>query len=336
MAKASEPSRRTPPQCYEPRDPRLRQQRARVEHEQKQLNLKLIRDEFRRLAIHYQPLCHERFVSLIHVSPEGWAAFREAHAKTESWEKWHGGNDDDGEWIGRFFGHAEGFDEFSRLCCALSKVLPEIDCNEPVTAWLALLHELAEKSPTPLLRAQQSVWNWSVSDGEPADNFLKLIEMHCETSSPDAEYPRHPLRYVLEFNLFTSSIAAIEILLNLGTLYLPTAFQVTDSHYVPIPLLDLQWADETAFVSAETQEKTSIPNNVVALLESGPDYLFRKIGENWILRFRFGDGKEDVEVGSFSEGYPRLRKGFFHYQKVMREQAKTLLFLDIDPPDSRG
>ena len=194
---------------------------------QQRATLAQIRDEFRRLSIQYPPLNHERFLSpRLDVSAAGWKEFVAAaqaftepfpSSETRLWEEWY--VEPRGKWAGRVSsGRDDGLMEFQSLCQSLARVAP-LGATEwrPMWEWIRVLHEMAEDCPTALLWSPRRLWNF------PREDYLALAADGTEIEKPlyrwapprpgAAPYPQHPLRRALAFNVFSSSVAAIEITL---------------------------------------------------------------------------------------------------------------------------
>jgi hypothetical protein len=300
-------------------------------YERKRANLSQVRDEFRRLSIQYRPLYHERFLSPLDVSEAGWKEFiaaAEANSQPfpsterQPWEEWY--VDPIGRWAGRFYGAQDGFAEFESLCDSLSRILnPGARLWPPVTGWVRVLHEMAENCPTPLLRAPRRIWNFPREDYLALNADGTLIEkpryIWAPTRRGCAPYPKHPLRRALRFNLFSSSVAAIEIILAPEKAYFLDDVQPED---LPVVL-----AKEEACPPEESQVKIE-PDEHRLLLTYDKDFfpfLFTKVGCGWIVRFWTGEKMEKAII-------PEPQKGCRHYQTLLTNPGKSISALELDPP----
>ncbi len=285
------------------------------EYTRKRGNLKLILDEFQRRAIRYPPLCHERFLSPLDIKYDGWRAFAASrpNKSTSKWEYWHGPRD--GTWFGRFFGRQEGLRAFRRLCYSLSMIFP--DWHSPLTDWMEVVHKIAEIYPSPLLGVSHHIWGWPKDISEDNDftademgeRFLRASAFRNEPDSAGVEYPQYPAQRILNFNAFTSSVAAIQIIME-PNLVIPEG----QSHdELPIVLLPPQPEPQSITVPGEDQP----------MLGEMTPFGFHQTGDIWWLSFT-GDGKE--EMATFKH-----RKGFLHYQRLMMLPKSTIACTDLDP-----
>ena len=186
------------------------------EYLRKRGHLKLIQGEFHRLAFRHPPLCHERFLSPMDIKHDGWQAFAASRPRKSksNWEHWHGPKD--GTWFGRFFGRREGWNEFRSLCYSLSTLFS--DWHSPVTDWMEVVHEVAEIRPSPLLAVSRLVWDWPMISDDSADyevpeRYMFVSAFRNDAGNASREYPQHPAQRILRFNVFTSSVAAIQIVM---------------------------------------------------------------------------------------------------------------------------
>lgn len=289
--------------------------------------LRMIREEFRRLAFSSPPLYHDLFRSPLPVTREGWLRFAEDNrAKGSDWEYWH--SPPDGAWLGRFWGHEGGLKELHLLTKSLALVLPPLDWFAPLEPWLGVLHNMADFTPTPLLYSTRSVWDWEPSEHIDDTGAIELVDPHLEEWAeelPDEVHiPKHPLHRQLAFNVFTSSIVAIETILDPGASYLKEGFQYAD---LPIVLRLVDGADEQPTLPAFDGEEltSSNPDDILARdrLEQLPAFLFRRSGDTWTIRFQSGKA---AEIGTFTQ-----MKGFEHYYKLLMTPYKELRCIDLDP-----
>lgn len=187
-------------------------------------NLESICVELERAARHYPPLYHQQLKPWsvkgeVRITEPQWEAFIEHEGdglSNETWCDWHGPFDDN---LGIWHGSPDGFDEFCDLSESLAMVLCREDFSgldpldlpmnfESVHDWLMTLHQWAMKFSLPLLRGFCDVWNGEYSD---AKEYIRLIQIWGGVG--DASYPMHPLVFNLQYNVYSSSLAAIRALL---------------------------------------------------------------------------------------------------------------------------
>ncbi|HEX4129570.1 MAG TPA: hypothetical protein VHZ24_05970 [Pirellulales bacterium] len=190
-----------------------------------QASLKSLLREFTRCSHRYPPLYYELFCPSSDLSQyeahEVCDSFRQAFADrfSDAWESWHG--PDDVSFFGRFFGSSEGLEEFTRLAESAYLIVCEIGPSDPnfknfnhspdhgYHGWLKLLHDMAHGYPTPLLRCEFGVWD----EGEKPRTEEELARIE-RLEENDAPYPLHPFHFRLTQSVFTSSMAAIELILD--------------------------------------------------------------------------------------------------------------------------
>jgi hypothetical protein len=275
------------------------------------------RDEFRAMSCKYPPIYHERFVSPLAVEAEGWQAFANANrTRTDGWEEWLFASGLG--WLGRFYGSRNGWSEFSQTSLNMYFFLPtEWPFSDGLKGWMDAIHDLAEIDATPLLNVQRYVWNWEPDhhiDPETGgvDDASMYLEIWDERSLGDAEFPKYPLQRVLSVNVFSASALALDILLS------PEVFGLwRDFHEVGLPFSlfaepdddrdasDVESASprtaDHAFAraqgeAAEEGVTTALPDSmnearpklVVGETDELPEFLFRRIGDMWVIRYNFG------------------------------------------------
>ena len=303
-------------------------------YERRRVILAQVRDEFRRLSIQYPPLYHERFLSPLDVTEAGWKEFvaaAEANSgpfpvtERRPWEEWY--VDPKGRWAGRFYGAEDGTAEFQALCGSLSRILsPDVHLSPPVLGWVRVLHEMAEDCPTALLWSSRRLWNIPRSDylavALDGTEIEKPLHVWAPARRGCAPYPKHPLRRVLAFNLFSSSVAAIEIILAPEMALFLDNVQPED---LPVVL-----AKEDPCPAEESQVKIEPDDHKLLLIDDKDffPFLFKKIGGGWIVRFWTGEKMEKAII-------PEPQKGCYHYQKLLTRPGKPIASLEIDPPKER-
>lgn len=177
--------------------------------------------ELSRAAQKYPALYHQRFLvpafggpSLI--SDDSFRQFVRASSRNSpnEWSAWE--RTPDGSYWGRFFGARDGLEEFERLAESAFLILRELDerlsDGHGYHGWLNILHEMAHDYPTPLLRSQRAVWGL---DTEPQDHeFSEVVDRWVTETDGGIKFPPHPIVNTLVHNIYTSSMSAIELILD--------------------------------------------------------------------------------------------------------------------------
>ncbi|MGA2062217.1 MAG: hypothetical protein ABSG67_17170 [Thermoguttaceae bacterium] len=296
-------------------------------YERKRVILAQVRDEFRRLSIQYPPLYHERFYSPLNVSEAGWKEFVAAaeevsgpfpSTRRQPWEHWY--VEPKGRWAGRFYGAEDGFMEFQSLCKSLSHILsPVVTLWPEVTEWIRVLHEMAEDCPSPLLWAPRRIWKFPPETILAAGGIVgHPLREWAPVRPPCAPYPKHPLRRALAFNLFSSSVAAIEIILAPEKSLFIGDIQPEDLPVV-LPREELPSAEESQVKIEPDEQKLVLSDD-----KDFFPFLFRKAGDRWIVRFWTGEKMEKAIVGKL--------KGCSHYQRLLTSPGKSIPAIALDPP----
>lgn len=184
-------------------------------------SLRAIWRELSRVSRKYPPLFHQRFSDAMLVGPDvisevAFLAFQKAYSpiNTQEWALWQW--TPDGSYWGRFHGSENGLDEFERLAESAYLVLQEFDSELPeghgVHGWLNVIHDMARDYPTPLLRTRYGVWG--VESQPEGDEFDDLVTRWSSPDQNGVKYRPHPLFNLLVHNVFTSSMSAIELILD--------------------------------------------------------------------------------------------------------------------------
>ncbi|MEZ5945163.1 MAG: hypothetical protein R3C18_27635 [Planctomycetaceae bacterium] len=187
-------------------------------------NLEAICVELERAARQHPPLYHQQLKPWsangeVRITEQQWVAFIENEGNglsEEVWCDWHGPFDD---YLGIWFGSPDGIDEFCDLIESVAMVLRREDFSnidpldlrvefESLHEWLSTLHQWAMKFSLPLLRGFGEVWNGEASD---ADEYIRLI--HSWGGIGAVSYPLHPLVFNLQYNVYSSTLAAIRAIL---------------------------------------------------------------------------------------------------------------------------
>lgn len=195
-------------------------------------NLEAILAEFERAGRFYPPLYHERLIACsetgggVHLSETEWQAFIEAQSNEVDegeWSQWDGpywaSPDYFATCLGRWSGHPDGLQEFINLSNSVTEVLKREDFSSvddrylrfsfrSWREWLSTIHSWAFQFQMPLLSSDMTLWGAEEYD---QDDFYELAEQMSQTG--DVEWPLHPIRWSLIYNVFTSSAAAIRAIL---------------------------------------------------------------------------------------------------------------------------
>jgi hypothetical protein len=193
-------------------------------------NLEAILFEFERAAKRHGSLNHERYARCTEegdnaVSEDEWNEFIKhatEHLPDDEWFEWEflempGWND---LAIARWFGDPAGQRKFCSLVESLLAVLNHEDLRtipdevipfdfSSVEGWVGTLHSWAFRIQMPLLSSQMLPWR---AENSNLDDMLELAEIWSE-GEDGKRYPTHPYRWLLDHDVFTSSMTAIRALL---------------------------------------------------------------------------------------------------------------------------
>lgn len=139
-------------------------------------------------------------------------SFRKANDNYDlpyKWKWWH--EPSGARYFGCFYGdNGAVWDDFKRLGGSAYLVLREIQPEVPDDAlhgWMFFLHQLAHRYPTPLLRSNDMEWHfWECQSNEDHERWVK--------PGREVPYPQHPIQWTLEHDVVTSSMTAIELILD--------------------------------------------------------------------------------------------------------------------------
>lgn len=182
-----------------------------------------IRDELDRALRFHGPLFHELLTTHFNGAPrlpqESWAAFVAANQNAPSWELWE--IEPRGDACHRYFGYASGLQEFTQLSESLLIVLcahrPELDAHKGHHGMIQLVYDMARSFPTALLRSHIHLWGMTdipnLLEAGGADEFDRLVDLWSSSNRSPGSYPIHPYCQFLAHNLFTSTIALIDLVM---------------------------------------------------------------------------------------------------------------------------
>jgi hypothetical protein len=193
-------------------------------------NLEAILFEFERAARRFGGLYHERFENeddfgnALATSQEWFAfiAYSALPIRTDEESQWHYFRMPG--WptsiVGRYFGDLTGSPIFALLVEDLLTILNREDLSaipdkvipfdfSSVVGWIGTLHSWAFRIQMPLLSSEMKIWG--MDDIDPEVGFSLATEwVDC---GGGLRYPKHPYRFTLDYDLFTSSMTAIRALL---------------------------------------------------------------------------------------------------------------------------
>jgi hypothetical protein len=302
-------------------------------------NLEVIRDEFKLLFLKHPPMYHQRITSPLAITRAGWESFSSfnfSHMRDRrvyvAADESHLGVffESDAETLGppsilTHLGFADFIDLVHRLGFML--IRKPIEQWEAMSAWMDILHDLAELEASPILMGQVHVFfpPDQLKDMVPdEEGVIKLYEdevdffqMLDERSEGSARFPKHPAIGILGQDVFRASAAAIDLLLNPDSYFV---WKEYSAETMPFDLADLVSKTSTIVPAQKT--------NHILKNDSLPDFLFAKTGvNNWKLRFRNGSTGE-VEYGEFQHTI-----GFEYYCKLLQSGQKGLKAIDLSPRD---
>ena len=266
-----------------------------------QVSLNALLREFTRCSNRYFPLFHERFVPTgnlaSHSNDDVCRAFRNANGEHfgDGWEEWDGPESPCS--LERFYGYEDGLCEFRQLGDSIQLIVRELDPSRPDTGylgWLDFLYEMAHGYPTPLLRCTVNRWNERAIEDWSGD------QPDSTGSHDNVQIPLFPLHFALSNNLFTSSVSAVELMLDdEGALLVG---EWTGGFPISFP--------------SENHEGILDPNKFIDFSEEelqGPikSFAFLEKIERWALRHQLGNEVADVTF-EYRSGYEILDVLFRH------------------------
>jgi hypothetical protein len=294
--------------------------------------LQSIRREFKRCSYLYPPLFHEHFLTVADFSNcstrKVLKAFQDRYAERfgNEWGEWHAPSNL--SCFGRFTGTPDGLDEFQRLAesgylilCELNPWLPE---GDGFHGWMKVIHEMAHAYPTPLLRSSFTVWEQTDlldDDDDPEGYFTAFGETEEGT-----RYPLHPYYWKLSHNVVTSSMTAIDLILDEDA-----ALLVGDHTWeFPMAFPHLGEPDETS--EPETREEESAPVMERSGTETSTDTsliceLLRH-EDRWTLRYGIGEHIEEAwpsDMNGLNLYACLLKNPEKHFQSMQLEQEARLV-----------
>jgi hypothetical protein len=297
--------------------------------------LKSLWREFRRASFLYPSLRHELiFAWEPHSLPrKTWEAFVDDALKRTnkpSWERFE--IFPNLECCGRFFGNEAGLEEAKRLGESLFLVLceldPELDRNEGYFGFLSVLDDMAFKYPTPLLRAEASVWgavfvpaenvSGDKNESDYCDWFEEQVSRWSTPEHGKEAYPTNPCCRSLVQNVFTSAMGAIQNILN------PDATLLVGDKIDELPFASLIERRVTRRVETAPETAVEEVNKVQSVLEpeklertDTPTFEYRLIGDVRFIRYH-------NEVGHFAD-----MEGFRHIAKMFARPEHSFPALEL-------
>jgi len=208
--------------------------------------------------------------------------------------------------LGRFYGSQKGLAEFKLMAESAYLAVREFNACLPEDhgfhGWLNLIHDMARAHPTPLLRSRHSVWGL---DTDPDVNELCRVVEHWHQPAEGAAFPLNPICNTLVHTVFTSSMAAIELILDSKKALLVgdtwfDCFPFNVPYQPPIPNLPIMHEGQTTN-AIESKGKPEPP----PAEEIGPKVyvsMCRSDRGTWRCTFKCGNSKEEVEIASTVNG----------------------------------
>ena len=307
--------------------------------------------EFRRCAYRYPALYHEMMVhqgdspdpsvdfakyDLLEICKSFRQAFADKFGK--QWDEWYGVKAENGFFtLGRFYGDGEGVEEFKRLAESAFTVAIQIAINEwsvsvchalsdradapprSYQGWLDVLYGLTSELSTPFLRSDLNCW-WNHEGSSPPDDAFGV----GTPKDGGAPYPLHPTHFRLLNSVFTSSLAAIELIMDEER-----AFMVSDP--TPDELAKVFGRERELFWRRDGEEfgkaESDVAKQEVEAARSDEDMKppilkFAFDGKFWELQFDTGSGTE--EYTKFADS-----AGFHLYRKILSQPEKRLSVDDL-------
>lgn len=207
-------------------------------------------------------------------------SFRKAYKyeMASEWSHWH--EPDGGRFFGCFYGKKDtGFADFNRLSESAYLVLRHVKPELPYDifhGWIKILHEMAHGHPTPLLRS--SSWIWLTSECQSDEDHERWIK-----PEQGAPYPQHPIQRTLKHDVVTSSMAAIELILDDERALLVGRHQ--SFFPVSFPGREVELPKKLANADQETSSAVRSESST-----KGPVILFERRGGEWYFEFDTGHG----------------------------------------------
>ncbi len=267
-----------------------------------------IREQLRKCSYIYRPVFHELFVPRTDFSDRSasdiWHSFKDAYQDlfTDEWEMWHGPCD--ASFFGRFYGCGDGFSEFEKLAARayfvvreIDETLPEHGYHDCPDCWMEFLHNVAFDFATPLLDSLWTIWEKGTEEDSP-------IRVDIQEGVGDP-CPLHPFHYELVHDVFVSSMAAIDLILNEEAPFM-MGIAAVESPLGPLIGFEDEFEEDT-----EGEET----------VESGPPVTGRvrnfSFDGLWHLEFNTGEG---IEKATFDK-----TKGFSIYDVLLRQRDEKPL-----------
>jgi len=299
----------------------------------------LFRDEFRAMSCRYLPIYHERFLSVLPVTSEGWQAFAEAHrSSTDEWEKWYFAKELG--WLGHFYGCGDAWNDFAHAVERLRMRPIFVDTwsdekDDSMWQWMDIIHDLAESYQTPLLHVKGSIWNQEPHAGlEKVEEILGIMPTPIlfddwdSRSSGNARFPENPLRRELRTNVFSASVIALEIFLA-PKRFIWGNFNPSDLPFHPCPTAE----DEVAASPKQTTvalQSTQLPSDLSARFllnedsDATSDFVFHRSDDYWFIRYKFGKTVRTIT--------PQNSDGLEYLSAFLSHPGQSMSCLALSPP----
>jgi hypothetical protein len=296
-------------------------------------NLVSLQGEFFRLSKVYPALYHQQLLvdpTAHEMTKANWEAFAAANTPCPhgAWQAWHGPYEGkDFEWFGRFSGGEQGVTEFKQMAESLYLVFRMIDPHLPKTVGYAgclqLMHEMATNWPTPLLRSTESLWGMDTDDWASAMVWTQIDKQ--------TGFAPHPFVETVENNLFSATVAAIEMVIDDdSTLFLSDMhFDKPDYPVLPEAQRPVDTGDERVTKRPKPNVGTE-PATASLPVQSQSEHhgehhplLFQLVNDMWHITFT---DKEGTETGTPHQGKD---KGFRYYQYLLQHPDTKVGYKDL-------
>lgn len=260
-----------------------------LDYEPLRRTLLALRREMERCAAKYPALYHERIAArapdyLVTLDDVAWNLFRES-VSVQAGEDvpeviWDGPHSEG--FFGRFIGDPEGLEEFCRLCESIVLALAEfssIPDDGGYSAWLEVIHDMAFRQATPLLRSDLTLWGFEEMPSPEDSDRLALV-----WSGPIGEpgqFPHHPCIWKLTHSVFVSSVAALDAILDETSILL-----VGGKPLDTTPAFE--WSGQRRSTQTQTTTASHVDEHLSAVDQLESRFSLEGAKNRWLIEFRSG------------------------------------------------
>ncbi len=269
--------------------------------------IEVLRDDLRAAAASFSNLRHERFISPLPVTRDGWLAFAKENASPKSWEEWR--FDGLGSWLGRFYGEADGIQALSEIGRQFAELT---GCS-----LLDIAHDFAVLDATPILKVVPEVWNWDPSEHLHDDGYVlhaePFLEMWSDDSEGNCRYPKHPLLKSLDCGVFRACCISLEMLLSPEAFFIWRPFREDD-----VPLTISQVVENLHLSIWDAPQQQSSPSTPLSPVTENEvaRFLYRKEADFWHVRFTDGNVSEEARF-SLTKPFERYAQLLFSPHRII-------------------